>query len=916
MATPVENCKIGINYFKQKDYKNAFEYFQMAAIKGNALALSNVGLCYENGYGVQADLKKAVENYKLAADKGQPTGQCNLGVCYDRGKGVSQNYVEALKYFNLAAKKKNVIALFNLGLYYKNGKGVSVDVKKAAEYFLQAADKGDMDAQYNFALCCEKGSGVPEDFKQAAVYYKLAADKGHALAQNTVGFFHSIGKGGLTKDPLIAAEYYQLSAVQGYPEALYNLATCYEKGTGIAEDVKKAIEYYQIAADKEHVEAKEALIKLYQQILKATGEMTNTHLCELGKNYYFGHNEKLARLLPVDYSKAYGCWYVAVNSSKGHDESNYWLGLCYLNGHGVKQNLDKALKYLRIAADLDVALAQTQLGVLFSNGQFGVTDFVESVRYYRLAAAQGNAAALCNLGICYEKGKGVAKDLAKAIDCYEQAAGKGHARSQCILGLCYEKGEGVVQNYKKSLEYYQLAAKSGYENSVDAVNRIMSILFELEHKNSDEMKMKKDLEDKIAENIRIQKELEQKRLADLKIQIEREKKKAEELKAKKEKDLKAEEELRKKKEFEEAQQKNKGDNNYNENKGGFKRPLASFIIDYSELTWGPKLGGGGFADVFKGSWKLKDVAIKKLRKEYSSNEVEEELIKEVKVMTKLDSPFVIKIYGYCPSPHYCIVMEYMPKGSLHDLIINKTDLSWNLRTDMMKQMSRGLDYVHSQGGLHRDIKSKNILVDENYNVKLADFGISQIQATTNKIRNERSRAGSLKVPHDGSGTIKWMAPELFEKIDKDTKKQPVFNRKCDIYSLGIVMWELAAQEELFGGSYISDGYILGRKCLGHLGTFPENPKEQWPVKITSLITYSWHREAAKRPYADEIVKYLEDPNQKEYLSKGTANAAAASEKPSNTSNASGVIPPITTAATTIGAVTTSTVRSSNKGYKF
>ena len=86
-------------------------------------------------------------------------------------------------------------------------------------------------------------------------------------------------------------------------------------------------------------------------------------------------------------------------------------------------------------------------------------------------------------------------------------------------------------------------------------------------------------------------------------------------------------------------------------------------------------------------------------------------------------------------------------------------------------IARGMEYIHSQGVIHRDLKPENVLIDKEFHLKIADFGIACGEAYYDS-------------PADDPGTYRWMAPEMIKKKS--------YGRKVDVYSFGLILWEMVA----------------------------------------------------------------------------------------------------------------------------
>ena len=235
------------NYFQKSidegDYLNG-GYF-MALSKGNSELISwikknlgqmineagngdwrfqeRLGRIYEGGIGVTQDYKEAMKWFELAADKGYAKAMCDIGLLYGLGDGVAQDYNEAMKWFELAANKGVADAMFNIAVLYAHGDGVALDYNEAMKWYKLAADKGDAEAMFNIGVLYEHGDGVAQDYNEAMKWYKLAADKGDVNAMSNIGILYVYGHG-VTRDYKEAMKWFELAANKGVAEAKSALA--------------------------------------------------------------------------------------------------------------------------------------------------------------------------------------------------------------------------------------------------------------------------------------------------------------------------------------------------------------------------------------------------------------------------------------------------------------------------------------------------------------------------------------------------------------------------------------------------------------------------------------------------------------------------------------------------------------------
>lgn len=122
-------------------------------------------------------------------------------------------------------------------------------------------------------------------------------------------------------------------------------------------------------------------------------------------------------------------------------------------------------------------------------------------------------------------------------------------------------------------------------------------------------------------------------------------------------------------------------------------------------------------------------------------------------------------------PVFCIITEYLSGGSLRAFLhkLERTALPMQKLIAISLEIARGMEYIHSQGVIHRDLKPENILFDEEFCLKIADFGIACEAAFCDSLAED-------------PGTYRWMAPEMI--------KRKAYNRKVDVYSFGLVLWEM------------------------------------------------------------------------------------------------------------------------------
>src|SRR6516225_1417378 len=176
MAAAQAECQKALHEAEEAQRKRATN-------EGNAEAMFNLGLLYDNGQGVTQDYVRAREWYEKAADEGNAEAMFNLGLLYANGQGVTQDYVRAREWYEKAAEKGFPRAMGNLGVLYHNGQGIAQDYVRAREWYEKAAEKGFPRAMFNLGLLYANGQGVTQDYVRAREWYEKAADKGEPRAK-------------------------------------------------------------------------------------------------------------------------------------------------------------------------------------------------------------------------------------------------------------------------------------------------------------------------------------------------------------------------------------------------------------------------------------------------------------------------------------------------------------------------------------------------------------------------------------------------------------------------------------------------------------------------------------------------------------------------------------------------------------
>ncbi|WP_321447603.1 tetratricopeptide repeat protein [uncultured Cohaesibacter sp.] len=198
----------------EQDLKEAANWFELAADRGDREAQFNIGLLYAQGQGVEKNLDKALAYFRKAAEQDQKNAQFNLGLLYLRGQLVERDITKAMDLLTKSAQQGVAAAQYTLANLYQSDFFPAPNLDQAAYWMQRAAQGGFLDAQLEFGLMLFHGKGVRQDFSAARAWLKQAADAGSILAQNRLARILARGYG-QSADPIDAAKYYLLSKRAG-----------------------------------------------------------------------------------------------------------------------------------------------------------------------------------------------------------------------------------------------------------------------------------------------------------------------------------------------------------------------------------------------------------------------------------------------------------------------------------------------------------------------------------------------------------------------------------------------------------------------------------------------------------------------------------------------------------------------------
>ncbi|GER37463.1 malectin/receptor-like protein kinase family protein [Striga asiatica] len=285
--------------------------------------------------------------------------------------------------------------------------------------------------------------------------------------------------------------------------------------------------------------------------------------------------------------------------------------------------------------------------------------------------------------------------------------------------------------------------------------------------------------------------------------------------------------------------------------------LVEMQFATQDFNGGLQIGRGGFGKVYKGIIVIdrgcrKSVAIKRLKP--NSSQGAHEILMEIETLSELRHANLVSLIGYCNQHREMIlVYDYMPGGTLADRLyrLRRTSgscppLSWKQRLEICIGAGRGLDYLHTGHGIiHRDVKSTNILLDENLVAKVSDFGLAK--------QEDRSKLQS-HVSTGAKGTNGYMDQHYLH-----TRK---LTRKTDTYAFGVVLFEMLTGRPAVEGEHILTIWALDRINKGEVEQIVDSSlkEEILPASLKTFVQISERclREDPKsRPTMAQVVHQLE-----------------------------------------------------------
>jgi len=254
-------------------------------------------------------------------------------------------------------------------------------------------------------------------------------------------------------------------------------------------------------------------------------------------------------------------------------------------------------------------------------------------------------------------------------------------------------------------------------------------------------------------------------------------------------------------------------------------------IKKGDIETGDLIGKGKAGMVYMGKYKDMFVAIKMFNNAEKIDD--KEFRKEISIMSLVREPtLVLPCYGGSTKKGNKFIVTELMEASVYEILHDKeVEINDQLRFIMAISIARCMNFLHSCNLIHRDLKSLNLLVNRFFEIKICDFGLSRV------VDKHAPMTGNV-------GTVCWIAPEIF-----NNKK--LYSEKADVYSYGMILWELLTREMPFDDTETFTIPVLVTK-----GKRPKIPKFT-PKDWMKLVEKCWNQKPEKRPTFPQILDTLD-----------------------------------------------------------
>ena len=272
------------------------------------------------------------------------------------------------------------------------------------------------------------------------------------------------------------------------------------------------------------------------------------------------------------------------------------------------------------------------------------------------------------------------------------------------------------------------------------------------------------------------------------------------------------------------------------------------LIPFEELMLIEALGTGRVSTIYRSAWRRPNEGVQMLALKVAMINITgdtahvDELRREADIAARLSHPNIVDLVGVAADPEcFCLAYDFCEGGSLLGLLSDSRRFYEYLPIAL--DIANGMAYLHSRNIIHRDLKPSNVLLTRDHRAKIADFGMSvanigqeltvSLSLSTRIHANIVASHSPTSLFQAETGTYRWMSPEVI-------RHEP-YSTNCDVYSFGIVLWQLITREVPFAAmTPIQAAYAVAE---GRRPTIPPTT----PRRLQEIIVACWDQDQAKRP---------------------------------------------------------------------
>lgn len=478
-----------VDTYAHQDLEKALYWYRHAVARGNVEAqLKMTELAPQDDKSV---VQQKLQLLQQNADQGHANSQFQLSQYYLKDSDT-QNLSLGIHYLFLAAQQDHLAANQQIEDYYQQGQILEHDPAQALQFIKRSVSLGDQKSLYVYYAGVLNGR-IDVDQRQRVLQHLQQQSQEHkdAAAKTLLGLAYFYGWY-VKQNETMAYRYWDEAAKAQHPDAMCMIAALYFEQYIVENEPEKAFEMYQQALDidPQHLQAQMGLALCYMSsvgTIKDTHQATRIIQASVKQHWHFEASSEADLIYSVGrfYSlpeyplphRDKAIHYLNQAVAKGSKDAAWYLYQAFTGVYPIfEENEELAKRYLHQAAQLGHAQAQAQLGLMYLTGETVEQDLNLGLKYLQQSAAHMNSTALNALGEAYEHGSGVDPDIQQSIRYYTQAAAKVNPDAYSHLGYLYTKGIGVERDINLAREWLEKGSLLGHETSQTLLKNVNAYL--------------------------------------------------------------------------------------------------------------------------------------------------------------------------------------------------------------------------------------------------------------------------------------------------------------------------------------------------------------------------------------------------------------------------------------------------------